>query len=45
MELLLIVLGFLVPVVLVFAYSVRLKRRRRAANMKKADSDTENKAS
>jgi hypothetical protein len=45
MMLLYIVLGFLVPVVMVFGYSVWLqrRRRRRTSDTKETGSDTENK--
>jgi len=40
MVLLLIVLGFLIPVVMVFAYSVWLNRRQRERNAQKMNSET-----
>lgn len=43
MMVLYIVLGFLVPVILVFVYSVWLHRRRRTTDTTETDSDTENK--
>ncbi len=44
MVLLYIVLGFLVPVLMVFGYSFWLRRRRRLRRENQAKSDTENKS-
>jgi len=45
MMILLVVLGFIAPVILVFVYSIWMHRRRQKLNTKESGSDTKNKHS